>query len=62
MADLRNDTDAVLDDTLGRLFLQHGAASNVGDRQACMDIHRAVAEILDEQARRTDVWILQRQS
>lgn len=60
MADLRNDTDAVLDDTLARLYAQHAAAVEGGDRQACVELHGAIDEIIDEQARRTDVWIAAR--
>lgn len=60
--DLQEFDESVLEASLRMLFRQHEHASNAGDKQTCAEIHYGIQQILTEQARRTDMWIAERQA
>jgi hypothetical protein len=57
MSELVNDSDAVLEDTLVRLYADHAAAIEGGDNVERLACHLAIEAVLSEQSRRLDVWI-----
>lgn len=54
MTALTDETDAVLDAGLVKLYHQHEAAMACGDSQAKAEAHWAIQQILAEQSRRLD--------
>lgn len=60
--DLADFDDSVLEASLALLFDQHEHATDAGDTVSCAEIHHAITAIVNEQARRTDAWIAERQS
>lgn len=55
--DLSTEDDAVLDAALTKLLDAHSVATDAGDGGEQAICHSAIMHILDEQRRRTEVWI-----
>lgn len=55
-ADLASE-DAILDDALTRLFVEHRAAKDAGNTAEARELQLSIRDILAEQSRRLDAWI-----